>query len=397
MVFYLKYRPQTFNELDIVSARERLVNIFSSGRWSHAFLFSGPRGTGKTSAARIVAKAVNCEKRGRALRSPTKNFVAANRSPESSSGSLLTSSKIFVGSPRSSEGGSEGGGFEPCNQCLSCKAITAGTCLDVLEIDAASNRGIDEIRELREKIKLAPIAAKYKVYIIDEVHMLTTEAFNALLKTLEEPPAHAIFILATTRADKLPETVISRCVRIDFRQATDSEIIRSLERMIKGEKLEIEKGALEFIAQQADGSFRDATKILEESALTGKITLSGVKKLLGREKDFSQKAFLDWLSQKETKKALQWLIDAGEKGIDYKVFTERVLEQLHGMLMAKFGVANQENIKTLKHENNKFSVEELKELIRLFSRAHQESKTAVIPSLPLELAVVEWGEKKRKA
>ena len=374
MVFYLKYRPQIFNELDIKIARERLINIFSSGKFPHAFLFCGPKGTGKTSAARIVAKAVNCARNG---------WQGAGSKKVTSHKPQTTSNQ-----PHATRQ------FEPCNKCLACKTITSGRHLDVFEIDGASNRGIDEIRELRERIKLSPSSAKYKVYIIDEVHMLTTEAFNALLKTLEEPPQHALFILATTRVDKLPDTITSRCLRIDFKKATVEEIIRSLKRIVEGEGLKLDEEVLKFIAQESDGSFREATKILEEASLLEKITLEGVKKILGKDKDFAQNDFLEWLIKKDTKKALEWLIDASDKGVDYKVLTQSILEDLHDRLMAKFGIENHKNIKTLKHENNKLSVEELKELIELFSKAHQELRIAVIPSLPLELAVVEWCEKK---
>ncbi|PIV01497.1 DNA polymerase III, subunit gamma and tau, partial [Candidatus Shapirobacteria bacterium CG03_land_8_20_14_0_80_39_12] len=186
--FYLKYRPQKFLDLDSSEAREELLKIFKSEKIPHALLFSGPRGIGKTSAARIVAKAVNCEK------------VQSTEYKEHRE-------------------------FEPCNQCDSCISITNGTNVDILEIDAASNRGIDDIKELREKIKLSPASAKYKVYIIDEAHMLTPEAFNALLKTLEEPPKHAIFILCTTDPEKLPKTIISRCQRINFKKASNKEIV----------------------------------------------------------------------------------------------------------------------------------------------------------------------------
>jgi DNA polymerase-3 subunit gamma/tau len=176
MVFYRKYRPQKIEELDSASVRENLYSIFSKGNYPHAFLFTGPKGLGKTSAARIVAKIVNCEKKAK-------------------------------------------GKIEPCNKCDQCQSIASGSNLDVLEIDGASNRGIDEIRDLREKIKLAPFKASKKVYIIDEVHMLTTEAFNALLKTLEEPPAHVLFILCTTEQHKVPATIASRCFRINFTRA----------------------------------------------------------------------------------------------------------------------------------------------------------------------------------
>ena len=185
MVFYRKYRPQKIDELDNQSVRESLYSIFSKGNFPHAFLFTGPKGLGKTSTARIVAKAINCEKH--------KDLEGIRSEKE----------------------------IEPCNKCEQCLSITNGNNLDIFEIDGASNRGIDEIRDLKEKIKLAPFKASKKVYIIDEVHMLTTEAFNALLKTLEEPPSHAVFILCTTEPHKVPATIVSRCLRINFTRATD--------------------------------------------------------------------------------------------------------------------------------------------------------------------------------
>ena len=266
MVFYRKYRPQKIDDLDSESVRQTLTAVLQKDT-PHAFLFTGPKGLGKTSTARIVAKVVNCEKRKK-------------------------------------------GSAEPCNECDQCTSITNGTNVDVLEIDAASNRGIDEIRELKEKIRLAPVAAKRKVYIIDEVHMLTTEAFNALLKTLEEPPEHAMFILCTTEAHKVPETIVSRCFQIMFRPATEEELVRSFKRIVAGEKIKIDDEALKYIAQLADRGFRDGVKVLEEVTLLAKP---------GEEinKDFLDKvykssltvhgllSFLTFLKDRDIKKSLE--------------------------------------------------------------------------------------------
>src|SRR6185437_9781888 len=226
MVFYRKYRPQQIDDLDSASVRE-ILNAVLQKSIPHAFLFTGPKGLGKTSTARIVAKVVNCERLGSSVHAT----------------------------------------IEPCNICDQCVSITSGTNVDVLEIDAASNRGIDEIRELKEKIRLSPVSATRKVYIIDEVHMLTSEAFNALLKTLEEPPDHAMFILCTTESHKVPETIVSRCFQIMFKPATEEELVRSFKRIVEGEKLKIEDEALKYIAQLADRGFRDGAKVLEELVL----------------------------------------------------------------------------------------------------------------------------------
>jgi DNA polymerase-3 subunit gamma/tau len=220
IVIARRWRPQQFE--DIIGQTHvsvTLANAIETGRIAHSFIFSGPRGVGKTTAARIMAKALNCEK------GPTKN---------------------------------------PCNSCSNCESITKGNSLDVLEIDGASNRGIDEIRNLRENIRFTPSHGKYRIYIIDEVHMLTKEAFNALLKTLEEPPSHAIFIFATTEIHRVPATILSRCQRFDFKRIPTKTIIEHLEKICKKEKISISRDALLQIAKKADGSMRDAQSILDQ-------------------------------------------------------------------------------------------------------------------------------------
>src|SRR3989304_4686620 len=261
VTLYLKYRPQKISELDLTDVRELLNKIVSSGDIPHAFLFEGPRGSGKTSAARIMAKVLNCEN--------------------------LTKS------------------HEPCNKCEQCASITKGTNIDVIELDAASHRGIDDVRLIRDSVKLAPARAKKKVYIIDEAHMLTTEASNALLKTLEEPPEHVMFILATTNPEKLIATIRSRCTHVVFKKAKLNEIVRSLERVAKDEKIKVETEGLELIAKHSDGSFRDAVKLLETLQLELKILeLKEVEDYLFNKKAFDVEDFLSYLSRRDVKKAL---------------------------------------------------------------------------------------------
>lgn len=343
LVFYRKFRPQKIAQLDLVHIRQELANILTSKNFPHAFLFSGPRGTGKTSSARILAKSINCLKRK---------------------------------------------GSEPCDECEMCVSISRGTNLDVLEIDAASNRGIDEIRDLREKIKLSPTSAQFKVYIIDEVHMLTQEAFNALLKTLEEPPAHAVFVLCTTEVHKLPETIISRCLRLDFKKGNSEEVLRSLERVVEDEKLEVEPEALKEIARRADGSFRDGQKILQQaSAGVEKITLARVQEIFGQSASVSPKQILVALSEKDTPLAIKVISGVVSSGGNLGIYTENILETLREILLRKIGVEGEAS-----SDLPQFELAELKNLIEIFTRAWVELKTSVIPQLPLEMAVVEWCE-----
>ncbi len=239
VVIARRFRPQTFDEvIGQEHVSKTLANAIANGRIAHAYIFSGPRGVGKTTTARILAKAVNCEK------GPTPT---------------------------------------PCNQCPSCEAITKGNALDVHEIDGASNRGIDEIRNLREKIRFAPSMGKYRVYIIDEVHMLTKEAFNALLKTLEEPPEHVIFIFATTEIHRVPPTILSRCQRFDFRRMPVKTIMEHLKKICQVENINIENEALLQIAKKADGSMRDSQSILDQliSYSGNRITFENVAQALG--------------------------------------------------------------------------------------------------------------------
>jgi len=346
MVFYRKYRPQKISELDSEQVRTSLTSILTAKEVPHAFLFTGPRGLGKTSSARILAKTLNCQNK------------------------------------------KDG---QACNICEQCVSITNGANVDVLEIDAASNRGIDEIRDLREKVKLAPATALYKVYIIDEVHMLTTEAFNALLKMLEEPPAHVVFILCTTEVHKVPETIRSRCFSVSFKKATDKELSRSLKRIIAGEGMEsqIDDTAILEIAKFSDGSFRDASKYLEVAVLrqgNKKITQEVVLDLLGN--NIFSGDFVTALKKKQTKEALVWLQRAVENGLNIKAWIEDLLGGFHNKLLLYYKVEGGPVAKEL----DGLTEQEVKKLITLFTRAHQEMRTAVIAQLPAEIAIIEYCE-----
>ncbi len=340
MVFYLKYRPKKISELDSLNLREKLESVLKGklpDNIPHAFLFTGPKGLGKTSTARIVAKAINCTNR-------------------------------------------KDGEIEPCDKCDSCVSITNGSSLDVLELDAASNRGIDEIRDLREKIRLSPLSSKKKVYIIDEVHMLTTEAFNALLKTLEEPPSHAIFILCTTEPHKVPETIASRCFNIKFIKATDDDLLNSFHRIVKGENLKAEKAALIEIAKLSDGSFRDGAKILEElSTSSSEITEELIEK--NYKTASVGKYITDLISsfeKKDAKKGLDIIEKISKENVDFKYFLEELINSLHEALL-------------LEVKENSPRAHIIKGILQLLIKASQDLKYSVLPQLPIEIAIIEWS------
>jgi len=367
MVFYLTYRPQTIDELDAVNIREALYSVLSLPEIPHAFLFTGPKGLGKTSAARILAKAVNCLAKPVSISQDEKN------------------SKLNVKRSKLTKA------LEPCNICEQCISITNGTSLDILEIDAASNRGIDEIRDLREKIKLSPASSRKKVYIIDEVHMLTSEAFNALLKTLEEPPKHAMFILCTTELSKVPSTILSRCFHIQFSQATRDDIARSFKRISNAEGLIITDEAITQIAELSEGGFRDAHKILEELSSMGEKSIT-VELIEKRYKVASSKhqvenmiKCLEACNVSEGMKIIQSIV---EQGMDVKQFIIQLTNTIHGLLLEKIGIKQDLRLKI---QESRLSIQEIRDLLILLNRAHSEMKYAVLPQLPLELAIIEWS------
>ncbi|MFC1874713.1 DNA polymerase III subunit gamma/tau [Chloroflexota bacterium] len=349
-VFYRKWRPQTL--ADVVGQEQvtrTLLNALDSSRVSHAYLFCGPRGTGKTSTGRILAKAVNCLDNGKG---------------------------------------------EPCNECDICRAITDSRALDVIEIDAASNRGIDEIRELRERVNYAPSQAKYKVYIIDEVHMLTKEASNALLKTLEEPPPSVIFVLATTETHKILPTIMSRCQRFDFRRVSQDDIISKLNRICSAEGINIEPEALRMVARSAAGSLRDAENLLEQiSTYYGSdISLSQVQAILGITGDKRARELAGHIIKNDISSGMKTISSVSSDGLDLKQFNRELVGYLRGLLLIKNGCQKDldftaEEIAELKDLSATSSLEQILRAVKLFGQLELGSDNYA--TLPLELALVD--------
>ena len=361
-VFALKWRPKNFAEIigqnHVVTT---LKSAIEKNRLAHAYLFAGPRGVGKTSAARILAKALNCEN------GPTAN---------------------------------------PCQKCASCGQITQGRSLDVIEIDGASNRGIDEIRVLRENVKFSPTTGKFKIYIIDEVHMLTTEAFNALLKTLEEPPEFVKFIFATTQAHKVLPTILSRCQRFDFRRITVIEIIAQLEKIVTAEKIEIDKEVLFAIARASDGSLRDAESLLDQliSFSKDKISLKDVVSVLGIVEQEVLFAITDKIIQKNALAALGLFNQAIDEGKDISVFLNNLIEHFRNLMIAKITKADpklidlpQEICERLLQQAQNFSLDEIFSIFNTLVNTQEMSKRLESLRIPLEISLVKLAHDKRGA
>jgi DNA polymerase-3 subunit gamma/tau len=349
---YRRWRSRTFDQIigqDHVT--HTLLNALRAGRVGHAYLFAGPRGTGKTTTARVLAKAVNC------------------LDPQNG---------------------------EPCNRCNICRSLNEGRSLDLIEIDAASNRGIDEIRALREKIAFAPSECRYKVYVIDEVHMLTNEAFNALLKTLEEPPPHAIFVMATTEPQRIPLTVLSRCQRFDFHRVPLSGIKQKLELICQQESIRIQPAALEAIARHATGSLRDAESLLDQLVSFGmeEITLDDVRRVLGSAPEEVIAGIIQALVAGDVGAGLKWINEALDGGVEARQLTREVLDYLRGLLLVKSGSAalldvTPESLKDMMQQADRIALGRLLHTARLFNGAANLLKTGVHGQLPLELAFVE--------
>jgi DNA polymerase-3 subunit gamma/tau len=359
---YRKWRSQTFGDLVGQEPVIRtLKNALSSGTLAHAYIFTGPRGTGKTSTARLLAKTINC--------------------------------------PNSQDG-------EPCNVCAQCREITVGNSFNVLEIDAASNRGIDSIRELREKVMVPPTTGKYKVYILDEAHMLTTEAFNALLKTLEEPPPHAIFVMATTDVHKMLPTVLSRCQRFDFKRITTRQIAAHLQFVSQQEKVELEQGAAELIARAAAGGMRDALSLLDQAiAYSGQtISLTQIQSMLGVADPRAIQRFILHIADLDSPAGLHLIHELSEAGADLRQINTQVAEYWRAMMLAKAGAniaeildSTEDEMRDIMQLVKRFGLEELTASARIFAQNELMQKGQGTPQLGLELALLACIELHRQA
>ncbi len=353
MVLARKWRPQVFEE--VVGQRpitQTLQNAISQKRVAHAFLFSGARGVGKTSTARILAKALNCEK---------------------------------------------GPQINPCNQCTTCQEITHGTSMDVIEIDGASNRGIEEIRELRENVRYTPAKSRYKIYIIDEVHMLTREAFNALLKTLEEPPPHIIFIFATTEPHKIPATILSRCQRYDFKRIPLKEIIGSLKQIVEEEKVQISQRGLLLIARESEGSMRDAQSLLDQVISYGgkDIRDEDIAEVLGL---IDQKILYDTIeaiASRDTERCMEMVEHIYHYGYDIQHFCEELLQYLRNLILLKVSKhpeevieLPEEELESLKKQAEKFQFDQLNHLFSLLLKGEEEVVQSTFPRTMLEITLI---------
>ena len=350
---YRKWRPRTFEEvIGQGHVTNTLQNALPSGRIRHAYLFTGPRGTGKTSMGRLLAKAVNC---------------------------LSTEDN------------------KPCNLCHMCQAVNEGRLLDLIEIDAASNRGIDEVRSVREKVNFRPNEARFKVYILDEAHMLTEPAFNALLKTLEEPPPHVIFILVTTEPRKIPDTILSRCQRFDFRRIPLPAMIGHLEHIAQQEGLTVEPAALELIARSATGSARDAVSLLDQLMSYGGegITLSQVQSVLGTVSSQAVGELADQLVARNVAKGLDVINRAVWDGVDPRQLNLQVVEYLRELLLIKVGDdsslvrVTSETLQKMKGQAVQISMRDLVRTVKIFNQAGLDLKASTQSQLPLELALVD--------
>ncbi len=364
-VLYRKYRPQQFKDFKAQShVVQTLANEIELGKIAHAYLFCGHRGTGKTSMARLFAKAINCQNRK---------------------------------------------GFEPCNECLACTEINKGSAVDIIEIDAASNRGIDDIRSLRESIRYKPNLLKYKVLILDEAHQLSKDAANALLKILEEPPEYVVFILATTEAHKMIPTIASRCQRFDFYKLTIKEIVSKLEEIAKKEGVVVEKEALELIAASADGALRDAEGIFDQIlnfVSKKEIKVEDIQDMLGLTNLSLVFDFTEFLIDKNISQAIKYLNENIQKGMNIEEFSKTITNFLRKLLIIKINkdLVNEivigetrETKDRMINQSERFTGEDLKILLNLLLEAENKRKFSSISQLPLELALVDYFYQTKKS
>jgi DNA polymerase-3 subunit gamma/tau len=350
---YRKWRSQTFSDLVGQEAIVRtLRNALSGGSLAHAYLFAGPRGTGKTSTARLLAKTINCQH------------------PQNG---------------------------EPCNECQQCREITAGSSFNVIEIDAASNRGIESIRDLRDRVVVAPATGKYKVYILDEVHMLTTEACNALLKTLEEPPGHAIFVMATTDVHKILPTILSRCQRFDFKRISTREIVERLHYVAEKECVTLDRDAAGLIARAAGGGMRDALSLLDQAiAYSGQeIKLSQVQAMLGVADPHAIQKFITFIARMERPAGLHLIHDLADAGADLRQMNNQIADYMRAMMLARAGATvsaivdgTEDEVREILQAAQLFRLEELTEFARVFAQNDLVQKNIGTPQLGLELALL---------
>jgi DNA polymerase III subunit gamma/tau len=353
IALYRRWRPQRFGEIvGQGHVTKTLRNAIASGQVAHAYLLAGPRGIGKTSIARLIAKAINCS--------------------------------------RAADG-------EACDECASCVAIREGRFLDLIEIDAASNRGIDEMRDLREKVRFAPSEGQYKVYVIDEAHQLTPEAFNALLKTLEEPPAHVIFVLATTESQRIPATIVSRTQRFDLRRIPHQEMVKHLAHIAEVEKMTVEPKALDAIARHAQGSLRDAESILDQLAAfsdDGRIGLADVDYLLGTSDREEVEALFDAFAAADGAAAVALVGRLVDEGRDLHLFARRAIEHVRALVLARYtgkvpDTLGEEASAKLREQAPRFMPDRLARVAKRLVEAEQQLRTGEGTPLPLELAVLE--------
>lgn len=339
-MFYLKYRPRDIKEIDNKEIKRKILNLLESKHIPHAILLTGPKGIGKTSIARIIAKSLNCLK------------------------------NVFS---------QQSDSVDPCNQCVNCQAIDNSRSIDVIEIDAASNRGIDEIRQIIKNSSFLPMLARNRIFIIDEVHMITQEGFNAFLKTLEEPPPNVYFILITTNPEKVPTTIRSRTFIINFAKADKNDIISMLKRIAQGEKIKITDDVYELLSQYSDNSFRDAAKLLEELVIQNIFNdINSIKNYLGLRKD----NLLSLIEKKDLKATLEWLNNFYQNNGNYKTLIEDILQQLREQLI---------NI-SLSENNIKYHLtkKQITILMKKLLEAYNLLKISPIESIPLEISIIEY-------